>query len=313
MTALVSEAPIDLGHTRASSWAALAGRWSFEGANATYSGPEDPNVPVGVAISDLTLRTGWIEAEIVLRSTKDAGRIVFGRDPSTGGYYSAGVGDKRFAYYLDQLVPGQGWVAQGSSGLSANLKANRPYHVELYIQGQHVWMRVDDVVVLSRELPTPLPGDQVGATAWGGSTIRFQDVRVLAEMPQAFVVMQFGEPYDSIYSDVIAPVAAALGFEARRADEFHAPGIILQDIITSLVTSSVIVAEITPPNPNVFYELGYAHALGKPTILLAERDRELPFDVSGYRVIFYDNTIAGKQAVEDDLRRHLLSILSNIP
>jgi hypothetical protein len=304
---------IDLGHTRVSSWAAAAGHWTFEGANAVYNGPEDPNAPVGVAMSDLTLRTGWIEAEIVISEPGDAGRIVFGRDPASGSYYSAGIGHERYAYYLDQLVPGQGWVPRGSSGLNANLLPNHPYHLELYIQGQHIWMRVDDVIVMSRELPEPLPGDQVGVTAWGRSTVRFDDVRILAEMPQAFVVMQFGEPYDGIYADVIAPVATEMGFEARRADEFHAPGIILQDIITSLVTSSVIIAEITPPNPNVFYELGYAHALGKPTILLAERDRELPFDVSGYRVIFYDNTIAGKQAVEDDLRRHLFSILSNVP
>ena len=73
------------------------------------------------------------------------------------------------------------------------------------------------------------------------------------------------------------------------------PGIILQDIIRSIVTSDVIVAEVTPANPNVFYELGYAHAIEKPTILLAEKPtdsgRHLPFDISGFRVIFYDNTI----------------------
>jgi nucleoside 2-deoxyribosyltransferase len=51
------------------------------------------------------------------------------------------------------------------------------------------------------------------------------------------------------------------------------------------VRSTVVVAEITPVNANVFYELGYAHALGKQTILLAERGRTLPFDVSGYRCI----------------------------
>ena len=75
----------------------------------------------------------------------------------------------------------------------------------------------------------------------------------------------------------------------------------LEDIIEGLVESEVIVAEITPANPNVFYELGYAHALGKPTILLAERGRELPFDIRGYRCIFYDNTIGGKKEIETKL------------
>ena len=64
--------------------------------------------------------------------------------------------------------------------------------------------------------------------------------------------------------------------------------------------------------PNVFYELGYAHALGKPTILLAERGRELPFDIRGYRCIFYDNTIGGKAAVETNLKKHLENIKGTV-
>lgn len=121
--------------------------------------------------------------------------------------------------------------------------------------------------------------------------------------------MQFGEPYDSIYTEVIAPVCEDMGLSAFRADDIHRPGIILQDIITGIVESEVIIAEITPPNPNVFYELGYSHALFKSTILLAERDKQLPFDVRSYRCIFYDNTIRGKRDVETALRNHLASIL----
>ena len=53
----------------------------------------------------------------------------------------------------------------------------------------------------------------------------------------------------------------------------------------------------SPVNANVFYELGYAHALNKPTILLANRlTEELPFDISGYRVIFYDDRLAAATA-----------------
>jgi nucleoside 2-deoxyribosyltransferase len=78
------------------------------------------------------------------------------------------------------------------------------------------------------------------------------------------------------------------------------------------VTSDVIVAEVTPANTNVFYELGYAHAIQKPTILLAEKPtdpaKHLPFDISGFRVIFYDNTIKGKRSVEASLREHLQNI-----
>ena len=74
----------------------------------------------------------------------------------------------------------------------------------------------------------------------------------------------------------------------------------------------MIIAEITAPNQNVFYELGYAHALNKPTVLLAQRGKELPFDIRSYRVIFYEDTIGGKPVVEKTLRTHLHSILKDL-
>ena len=121
--------------------------------------------------------------------------------------------------------------------------------------------------------------------------------------------MKFGEPYDALYRDVVQPVSKKAGFYAVRADDIFRPGVILQDIIQGIVGSDVILAEITPVNANVFYELGYAHALNKPTILLANREtEELPFDISGYRVIFYDDSIRGKGDIEATLRKHLESV-----
>ena len=63
--------------------------------------------------------------------------------------------------------------------------------------------------------------------------------------------------------------------------------------------SEFVIAEITPVNANVYYELGFAHAINKPTILLADRAIDkLPFDVSPFRVLFYENTIGGKRLFE---------------
>jgi len=123
--------------------------------------------------------------------------------------------------------------------------------------------------------------------------------------------MQFSEPYQQLYQEVIRPVAESFHLAAQHVGEVFGPGIILQDIVQGIVESEVIIAEITPANQNVFYELGYAHALGKPTILLAERGKQLPFDVSGYRVLIYDNTIAGKRQVEEGLKKHLTAILND--
>jgi len=70
--------------------------------------------------------------------------------------------------------------------------------------------------------------------------------------------------------------------------ETYGPGLIMADVARDIVESEFVVAEITPPNPNVYYELGFAHAVGKPVIMLADREElpKLPFDVSSSRSSF---------------------------
>ncbi|OGW81339.1 MAG: hypothetical protein A3C47_06705 [Omnitrophica bacterium RIFCSPHIGHO2_02_FULL_51_18] len=60
----------------------------------------------------------------------------------------------------------------------------------------------------------------------------------------------------------------------------------------------------------MFYEVGFASAVGKPIIFIAEKRKVLPFDVSGFRVLFYENSIRGKKDFEDGLRKNIDSILS---
>ena len=57
-----------------------------------------------------------------------------------------------------------------------------------------------------------------------------------------------------------------------RADEVSGPGLVIGDIVRELSTSQLVIADITPINANVYFEVGYALALGKPTILLAQKD-----------------------------------------
>src|SRR5262249_5968831 len=159
-------------------------------------------------------------------------------------------------------------------------------------------LEVDGVRVLEHVMPSPLPGNQLGLFTMSDSAVRFQDYEVQRRAPTAFVAMQFGEPYDALYRRVIRPKAEAMGFEIEQIDEVKQPGIIFQDIQERIQDATVVIAEITAPNQNVFYEVGYAHALNKPTILLAQRGKELPFDIRSYRVIFYDDTIGGKPLVE---------------
>jgi hypothetical protein len=292
----------------------MEGRWSFEANNASYLGPErsDSPSPYGVAISDRRARSGTARVRITLDEggLSASGRIILGRDAATGRHFAVGIGGQAGAFGLSEFLPSVGWRSLTEQGDHSNLQPGRSYNVIVTLLGSAVSLTVNDVVVLQRELPYPLPGDQVGLFASGAQSVHFAGFEVQAEKPRAFVVMQFTPSFDTLYRDVIKPVSEGRGLDAQRADDVFGPGIILQDIVRGLVEADVVIAEITPENANVFYELGYAHALGKPTILLAERGAKLPFDISGYRVIFYDNTIGGKNDVERNLTKHLDSILA---
>ena len=195
-----------------------------------------------------------------------------------------------------------------AAGQFQNLQMNRDYLLEANLAGQELRVLVDDVPVLQHLLAHPLEGRQVGLIAKGHHAVEFSHFSCKESSPKAFVVMQFAEPYDTFYKEVIQKQAEAAGFEVFRMDEKAGPGVIFQDIQREIEQAEVVIAEITPPNPNVFYEVGYAHALGKPTILLAQRGVQLPFDIRSFRVVFYNDTIGGKAEVERNLTKHLAAI-----
>ena len=288
----------------------MSGAWSFQESRAEYAGADGSPQPVGVALSSARIRNGRLSAHIRLGNPDEgAGRLLLGYNTATGGYYSAGLGGYGRAYVIDEHVPGLGWQAVKHEGRVSQLQASTTYQVEADVRGQRLCLAVDGIELIDQHLPHPLEGDQAGLFAWGPGPITFENVEWSGERPRAFVVMQFTEPFDSLYAEVIRPVCEELRFDAYRADDVFRPGLILQDVIAGLVESDVIIAEITPTNANVFYELGYAHARNTPTVLLARRNGTLPFDVSGHRVIFYDDSIRGKPEVEAALRKHLSSIL----
>jgi hypothetical protein len=220
------------------------------------------------------------------------------------------VGSHGRAYSIDHFISGVGWRQVAAAGTVQNLHAGHPYKIAVRIKGQRIGLEVDDVRVLEHLLEAPLPSGQLGLYAWGEQGgAEFTDVSVHEEPGTAFVVMQLSDGrFQELYEQVIQQVARKFGLFARHAGDLPGPGLIIEDIRREIDLAKVVIAEITVPNQNVFYELGYAHALNKPTILLAEKGRELPFDVHGYRCLFYENSIGGKQKIEEGLQKHLAAI-----
>ncbi|UCH97066.1 MAG: hypothetical protein JSV88_09505 [Candidatus Aminicenantes bacterium] len=113
--------------------------------------------------------------------------------------------------------------------------------------------------------------------------------------PLCFVIMPFKLSHSSIlWESILKPVIDEAGFLPQRADFVHNVGQIIDDITHLLKEAHVVVADITGANPNVMYELGYAHALGKYTIIICscdgdvQIDDKLPFDIRGMRIYQYD-------------------------
>ncbi len=106
-----------------------------------------------------------------------------------------------------------------------------------------------------------------------------------------FVLMPFNESFDDIYQLGIKEACNIAGAYSERVDEQNFHETILDRIYNQISKADIVIADMSGRNPNVFYEVGYAHALGKPTILLTKEADDIPFDLKHYPHIIYENKI----------------------
>lgn len=105
---------------------------------------------------------------------------------------------------------------------------------------------------------------------------------------KAFVLMPFSEPISSNYNEIFKPTLEDIGYSVSRADDLSMPRPIMDDIRKSIRETELILCEMSGKNANVFYELGLAHALGKPAILVCQDKDDIPFDLRHIRTIRYN-------------------------
>src|SRR4051812_15457487 len=99
-----------------------------------------------------------------------------------------------------------------------------------------------------------------------------------------FVIMPFGQDQDRYFSKVYAPAIKKAGLQPLRADSVFRSSGIVDDIWRLTQQATVLLADLTGQNANVFYELGLAHARGKPVVLTAATLDDIPFDLRSLRV-----------------------------
>ena len=103
--------------------------------------------------------------------------------------------------------------------------------------------------------------------------------------------MPFNDRYSAIYQAIFYSCQAA-NYSCARSDEVYNPGNLLRQIVNMMLESSLIIALLDGQNPNVFYEIGIAHSIGKTVLLLANKNNkdEIPFDLKSDRLLLYSNT-----------------------
>ncbi len=106
-------------------------------------------------------------------------------------------------------------------------------------------------------------------------------------MPKVFVLMPFDDDFQGVYERLFRAPFEAAGYDVSRADDITNQRSILADIVNSIEQSDFILADLTLSNPNVYYELGIAHTLGKRVVLVAQDLATVPFDLRSYRVVEY--------------------------
>jgi hypothetical protein len=141
-------------------------------------------------------------------------------------------------------------------------------------------------VIDSKDEPEAPPSQKVVDVTLVTNEKRSVGVREFLDT--CFVMMPFGAWYDMYYKEIYVPAIKEAGFEPVRADELFSSGSVVEQIWEQIDKAKVLVADLTGKNPNVFYELGLAHADRKPVIFTSGVLEDVPFDLRHLRVIIYE-------------------------
>jgi serine/threonine protein kinase len=146
---------------------------------------------------------------------------------------------------------------------------------------------------------------QAMASIWG-------PLHSVVDPTSCFVIMPFGPlpGVQELYRDHVEPTVRACGLRAHRADDIFGHHEIIRDVWREIGRARLLIADVTGRNPNVFYELGMAHAIGKDVILLTQDTKDVPFDLTHLRHITYQYSPRGVKDFERALRATIEAVLA---
>ncbi len=138
----------------------------------------------------------------------------------------------------------------------------------------------------------------------------FRERNFVFNQKLVFVLMPFSEPWSDRVWEKLAQVILSRGLRPERADNRYG-AIVTEDIWRGIMEAKLIICDTAGWNPNVFYELGIAHTLGKNVIILSQPTDHLPFDTQGLRHLFYTADPKGMRKIETELPQWIDYCLSS--
>lgn len=127
--------------------------------------------------------------------------------------------------------------------------------------------------------------------------------------PTVFVIMPFAQEWDDSYHLGIKPACEEAGATCTRVDEQIFLENILQRIYGQIAKADIVVAEMTGRNENVFYEVGYAHGLGKKVVFLTMSEGDIPFDLRHYPHIVHGGKI---RTIKEQLKKKIEWVIEHL-
>lgn len=125
-----------------------------------------------------------------------------------------------------------------------------------------------------------------------------------------FVIMPFRDDLTNVYDTAIKPAVEGSDLSVMRGDEFYSDKRIMDEVWTAIYRAKLCIIDCTGRNANVFYELGIAHTLGRPSILITSSIDDIPFDIRDRRIIVYENTEIGLKTLHNTLLKTITTEMS---
>lgn len=242
------------------------------------------------------IKYGFLERPTVgqLRVTDLAKRVLRPQDPAARlsglreAVLNGPVVSDVYLHYRGENLPDQQFFDNALTDTFHIPPANLSEFKSVFIESLKVAQLLEEHNGKLRVLDVSQQGGGPSEAA-GDALRRLERSVTVGADDSCFVVMPFAPPLGNYYRLIYEPAITKAGLKPMRADsEIFATGKIMDQVWSGINAAKVLVAELTSRNANVFYELGIAHALRKPVVLISATEEDVPFDVRHIRVIYYD-------------------------